>query len=47
VERDKFEEKMFHVAAYPVQVIADMGAQCNWFNDRVNKLFSVERLKNG
>jgi hypothetical protein len=47
VDRDKFEEKMFHVASHPVQIIADFGAQCNWFNDRVNALFSVENLKNG
>jgi len=47
VERKLFDEKMFHVGAFPVQIIADMGAQCNWFNDRVNALFTVENLKNG
>jgi len=47
VDRELFEKKMGHVANLPVQLIADIGVQCNWFNDRVNQLFTYENVKNG
>jgi hypothetical protein len=47
LDKKAFEEKMFHITSLPVQILADVGVQCNWFNDRVQKLFTVENLKNG
>lgn len=47
VDRELFVKKMFHVANLPVQLIADLSVNAIWFNERINKLFSVENLKNG
>jgi len=47
VDRDQFTKKMFHIASFPVQMVADIGVQCNWFNDRINKLLTYENVKNG
>jgi hypothetical protein len=47
VDRKKFEDKLYHIQALPVQLLADIGVQCTWFNDRVQKLFTIENLKNG
>jgi hypothetical protein len=47
VDRDMFVKKMFHVASFPTQMIADMSVQAVWFDERVSKLFSLENLKNG
>jgi len=47
VDMDAFKKKMFHVASFPVQIIADLSVQAIWFNQRVNELLGVENLKNG
>lgn len=47
VDEKLFEKKFGIVSGLPSQLVADLGVQCNWFNDRVNKLFSVRSLKNG
>ena len=47
VDEDKFEEKMFHLSSFPVQLLADFSVQMIWFNNRVNKLLSLDNLKNG
>jgi hypothetical protein len=47
VDKELFEKKLFHVGSFPTQMIADMSVQAIWFTDRVNKLFSLEHLKNG
>lgn len=47
VDKDKFEDKMFHLSSFPVQLLADLSIQMIWFNDRVNKLLSLDNLKNG
>lgn len=47
IDEKLFEEKMHHLASYPVQLFADFGVQLNWFNRRVNKLFTLENLGNG
>lgn len=47
VDMDSFKKKMFHVASFPVQIIADLSVQAIWFNQRVNELLGVENLKNG
>lgn len=47
VDKKLFEKKMSHVASFPVHLIADLSVQTIWFNQRVNKLFSVGNLKNG
>lgn len=47
VDKDLFLKKMFHVASFPTQMIADMSVQAVWFDERVSKLFSLENLKNG
>jgi len=45
--KEDFEKKFFHVASFPVQLVADLSVQSLWFQDRVEKLFTVETLKNG
>lgn len=45
--KEDFEKKFFHVASFPVQLVADMSVQSIWFQDRVDKLFTVDALKNG
>jgi hypothetical protein len=47
VDRDAFKKKMFHVTSFPVQLVADMSVQMLWFQERVDKLFTVDKLKNG
>jgi len=47
VEQAKFEKKLFHVASFPTQMMADLSLQAIWFNRRVNELFSLDNLKNG
>lgn len=47
VDDKAFVEKLDALSAYPVQLLADISVQTMWFNDRVNKLFSAETLKNG
>jgi hypothetical protein len=47
VDKDAFDRKMGHVAGFPTQLIADLSVQTIWFNQRVNKLFDVDTLKNG
>ena len=47
VDKDQFINKMSIISSWPVQLIADAGIQCNWFNDRVNSLFNEGILKNG
>jgi hypothetical protein len=47
VDKKLFQKKMFHVASFPVQIIADLSVQAIWFTQRVSKLFGVENLKNG
>ncbi len=47
VTKEAFEKKMFHVVSFPVQMVADMSVQSIWFQDRVDKLFTVDSLKNG
>lgn len=47
VDKELFKKKLFHVASFPVHVIADLSVQAIWFNQRVNQLFGVENLKNG
>jgi hypothetical protein len=47
VDKAAFAKKLDHLSSFPVQMIADMSVQASWFNGRVNKLFSVDTLKNG
>jgi hypothetical protein len=47
VNREAFEKKLDIILGFPTPILADMGVQHNWFHDRVNKLFSVDKLKNG
>lgn len=45
--KEDFEKKLFHVTSFPVQLVADLSVQSIWFQDRVDKLFTVDALKNG
>jgi len=47
VDKEKFEEKLFHISSFPVQLLADLSIQMIWFNERVNGLLSLDNLKNG
>jgi hypothetical protein len=47
INEDKFEDKLFHLASFPVQLLADFSVQMIWFNNRVNNLLSLDNLKNG
>lgn len=47
VDREAFNKKMFHVTSFPVQLVADMSVQMMWFQDRVDKLLTLDVLKNG
>lgn len=47
VDEKRFEAKLDVVLSLPVQMLADIGIQCNWLNDRVNSLFTAETVKNG
>jgi len=47
-EEEKFLKKFDAVVKFPIQLIADLGLQYLWFDERVRKLFlgSTEELKN-
>lgn len=45
--KEDFEKKFFHVTSLPVQLVADLSVQSMWFQDRIDKLFTVDTLKNG
>lgn len=45
--KEDFERKLHHVASFPVQLVADLSVQAMWFQDRVDKLFTIDELKNG
>lgn len=47
VDRDEFQAKWDQVVSFPVQLVGDMSVQLIWFNNRVNKLFDIDNLKNG
>lgn len=47
IDEKKFEEKLSIVLGFPIQLVADLGVQFNWFAMRVTDLFSVDNLKNG
>ena len=47
VDKELFERKLAIIRGWPVQLLADIGVQCNWFNDRVTALFTASSLKNG
>ena len=47
VSLTRFEKKLFEVTHFPVELLADMSLNAIWFNGRVNKLFSIDNLKNG
>lgn len=47
VDRGLFEKKMSIVKGMPWMLVADLGIQWTWFNQRVAKLFSLDTLKNG
>jgi hypothetical protein len=47
VDKDLFNKKMFHVARFPVQMLADLSINGIWFSERATRLFSLENLKNG
>jgi hypothetical protein len=47
VNEEKFEAKLAQILAFPTQLVADIGAQATWFNERVNKLIDPEKIKNG
>jgi hypothetical protein len=47
IVKEDFEKKLFHVSSFPVQLVADLSVQSIWFQDRVDKLFTVDALKNG
>jgi hypothetical protein len=45
--KEDFERKFFNVSSFPVHIVADFSVQAMWFQDRVDKLFTVSELKNG
>ena len=47
VDKELFSKKVDVVKRFATQLLADIGVQLTWFNERVNQLFSVERIKNG
>ena len=47
VDKDLFAKKISVVKRFATQLLADVGVQLSWFNERVNQLFSVEKIKNG
>jgi hypothetical protein len=47
VNKEKFKEKLQALMTFPVQLVADISVQNIWFQRRVEKLFSLENLKNG
>lgn len=47
IEKGDFEKKFSQVVSFPVQLVADLSVQSVWFQDRVDKLFTVDALKNG
>lgn len=47
ITKEDFEKKFHHVVSFPVQLVADFSVQSIWFQERVDKLFTVDALKNG
>lgn len=47
IVKEDFEKKFYHIASMPVQLVADFSVQLMWFQDRVNKLLTLDELKNG
>lgn len=47
VDREAFLRKFAIVTGWPTQLLADVSVQGQWFNERVNKLFTAEHVKNG
>jgi hypothetical protein len=47
VDKAAFEKKKDVISSFPVALIADISVQQIWFQDRINRLFSFEALKNG
>jgi len=47
IDNAAFEKKFQLVGSFPTQMLADMSVQAVWFEERVNKLFSLDNLKNG
>jgi len=47
VSKKDFEKKFSYIASRPVQLVADFSVQLMWFQDRVNKLLTLDELKNG
>jgi len=47
VDREGFQRKWDQVVSFPVQLVGDMSVQLIWFNNRVNRLFDIDNLKNG
>jgi len=45
--KEDFDKKLFHVSSFPVQLVADLSMQSIWFQDRVDKLFTLDTIKNG
>ncbi len=46
-DEDKFKKKFDFVMRYPLPLLASLGVQFFWFDIRVRKLFTAERLGNG
>jgi hypothetical protein len=47
VDKEAFINKFNTVCGYATIMLADMGIQFDWFNERIADFFSFERLKNG
>jgi hypothetical protein len=47
VDKEAFAKKIAVVSRFATQLLADLGVQTSWFNERVNGLFDVKKLKNG
>jgi len=47
VDRDAFRNKLAILSRMPTNLLADISVQAIWFQERVQKLFSIENLKNG
>jgi hypothetical protein len=47
ISKEEFEKKFYYLSSLPVQLVADLSVQLMWFQDRVNKLLTLDELKNG
>ena len=47
VDRDKFYEKVRFIEAMPAVIVGDIVTNWRWFQERLQKLVTVENLKNG